>query len=124
MPNTPLKTGEAVDMAARYFVYELYDATGGHAGAWKVLRDNGQVQATVARAVSADGLSYGTTRRERLRCGARHLLARGGAWPAGASGNPWIDAKAGKFAHRIDLCLWLASPRDSPASRNAPVSQF
>ena len=38
-------------MAARYFVYELYDATSGHLGAWKVLRDNGQVQATVARAV-------------------------------------------------------------------------
>ena len=61
MPNAPFfapttqtkprRTGEAVDVAARYFVYELYDATGGHVGAWKVLRDNGQVQATVARAV-------------------------------------------------------------------------
>ena len=61
MPNTPFltpttktkprRTGEVVDVAARYFVYELYDATSGHVGAWKVLRDNGQVQATVARAV-------------------------------------------------------------------------
>ena len=61
MPNTPFfapitktkpqKIGEAVDVAARCFVYELYDATGGHVGAWKVLRDNEQVQATVARAV-------------------------------------------------------------------------
>jgi len=60
MPNAPFfapttkikpRTGEAVDVAARYFVYELYDATGGHVGAWKVLRDNEQVQATVARAV-------------------------------------------------------------------------
>jgi len=38
-------------VAARYFVYELYDGTGGHVGAWKVLRDNGQTQPTVARAV-------------------------------------------------------------------------
>ena len=61
MPNTPFfvptnktkprRAGEAVDVAARYFVYELYDATGGHLGAWKVLRDTGQTQATVARAV-------------------------------------------------------------------------
>ena len=47
----PRRTGEAVDVAARYFVYELYDATSGHAGAWKVLREKGQVQVTVARAV-------------------------------------------------------------------------
>ena len=48
----PRRTGEAVDVAARYFVYELYDATSGHAGAWKVLREKGQVQSTVARAVA------------------------------------------------------------------------
>jgi hypothetical protein len=47
----PRRTGEAVDVAARYFVYELYDATSGHPGEWKVLRAKGQVQATVARAV-------------------------------------------------------------------------
>ena len=47
----PRRTGEAADVAARYFVYELYDATSGQAGAWKVLREKGQVQATVARAV-------------------------------------------------------------------------
>ena len=47
----PGRTGEAVDVAARYFVYELYDATSGHAGAWKMLRDKERVQATVARAV-------------------------------------------------------------------------
>jgi hypothetical protein len=49
--SKPRRTGEAVDVAARYFVYELYDATSGHAGAWKVLREKGQWQATVARAV-------------------------------------------------------------------------
>jgi len=47
----PRRTGEAVDVAARYFVYELYDATSGHAGTWTVLREKGQVKATVARAV-------------------------------------------------------------------------
>jgi hypothetical protein len=47
----PRRTGEAVDVAARYFVYELYDATGGHAGAWKILRHGRELRATVARAV-------------------------------------------------------------------------
>lgn len=47
----PRRTREAVDVSARYFVYELYDATSGHPGAWTVLREKGQVQATVARAV-------------------------------------------------------------------------
>ena len=47
----PRRTGEAVDVAARYFVYELYDGTSGHVGAWKALRDKGEAQATVARAV-------------------------------------------------------------------------
>ena len=61
MPNTPFftpttktkprRSGEAIDVAARYFVYELYDATSGHIGAWRALRGNGQPQATVARAV-------------------------------------------------------------------------
>jgi|ERR1051325_2995990 hypothetical protein len=61
MPNKPFftptiktkppRTVEAVDVAARYFVYELYDATSGHVGAWKALRLGGEVQATVARAV-------------------------------------------------------------------------
>ena len=46
-------------MAARYFAYELYDATGGHVGAWKVLRDNEQTQATVARAVARMGYRAG-----------------------------------------------------------------
>jgi hypothetical protein len=45
----PRKPGEAVDVAARYFIYELYDATGGHAGAWKALRADGEP--SVARAV-------------------------------------------------------------------------
>ena len=47
----PRRPGEAVDVAARYFIYELYDATGGHAGEWKALRADGEVQPSVARAV-------------------------------------------------------------------------
>ena len=49
--SSPRKTGDAVDVAARYFVYELYDATSGHVGAWAVLGERGSGQATVARAV-------------------------------------------------------------------------
>ena len=46
----PQRTGEAVDVAARYFVYELYDATSGQVGAWNRCATR-EVQATVARAV-------------------------------------------------------------------------
>ena len=77
--SKPRRTGEAVDVAARYFVYELYDATSGQAGAWKVLREKGQVQATVARAVEPDGQSCGKTGKARVRCEARRLLMMGGA---------------------------------------------
>ena len=45
----PRRPGDAVDVVARYFIYELYDATGGHAGAWTALRAD--VEPGVARAV-------------------------------------------------------------------------
>jgi hypothetical protein len=47
----PRRTGEAVDVAARYFIYQLYDDTGGHAGVWKALRDDKKAQPSVTRAV-------------------------------------------------------------------------
>jgi hypothetical protein len=49
--SKPPRTGEAVDVAARYFVYRLFDATGGELGAWQALREIGERPATVARAV-------------------------------------------------------------------------
>ena len=94
MPNTPFftpttktkprRTGEAVDVAARYFVYELYDATSGHVGAWKALRNDGQVQANVARAVERgwaivrdDGKGRTKLRSASLTDEGRRMARRG-----------------------------------------------
>ena len=87
MPNTPFFTpttktkprrpGEAVDVAARYFVYELYDATGGHVGAWKVLRDDEQVQATVARAVERGWAVVRDDAKGRTKVRSASLIGEG-----------------------------------------------
>jgi hypothetical protein len=49
--SKPLKTAQAIDVAARYFIYKLYEATNGQKGAWQVLREIKEAPATVARAV-------------------------------------------------------------------------
>jgi hypothetical protein len=45
------KTGDAVNVAARYFVYKLYEATDRRRMAWHALRGMGEAPTTVARAV-------------------------------------------------------------------------
>ena len=45
------KTRAATDVAARYFVYKLYEATDGQPMQWGTLREMDELQATVARAV-------------------------------------------------------------------------
>ena len=43
---------EALDIAARYFLYKLYDASrGGTASSWQSVRPLGEAAATVSRAV-------------------------------------------------------------------------
>ncbi|MBV8186999.1 MAG: hypothetical protein JO339_07150 [Alphaproteobacteria bacterium] len=49
--SKPTRTMEAVDVAARHLVYELFEATDGVQGAWHVLGKIGQRPATVSRAV-------------------------------------------------------------------------
>ena len=49
--SKPLPTIGAVDVAARYFVYKLFEATNGQPMAWQVLREIGEAPATMARAV-------------------------------------------------------------------------
>ena len=47
-----LRTAEALDVAARYFLYKLYDATNRQPGAWQVLgKMIGESKETVKRAV-------------------------------------------------------------------------
>ena len=45
------KTSTAIDVAARYFVYKLYEATNGRPMEWQVLRGMGELRETVLRAV-------------------------------------------------------------------------
>jgi hypothetical protein len=48
--STSTRTGE-IDIAARYFVYKLFDATGGDMALWPPVRLFRETQATISRAV-------------------------------------------------------------------------
>jgi hypothetical protein len=45
------KTSDVLDVAARYFVYKLYEATNGKLETWWALRDIGEKPETLARAI-------------------------------------------------------------------------
>jgi hypothetical protein len=45
------KAGQGIDVAARYFVYKLYEATDGRPMQWQVLLGLGESAATISRAV-------------------------------------------------------------------------
>lgn len=49
-PNGTTKTTDAIDIAARYFVYKLYEETDGQPNQWRELRGIGEAPGTVARA--------------------------------------------------------------------------
>jgi hypothetical protein len=46
-----IKIHDGTDVAARYFVYKLYEATGGHPMQWAALYGIGESAATISRAV-------------------------------------------------------------------------
>ena len=46
-----MNTLDAIDVAARYFVYKLYEATDGQPMQWRVLHRMGESAATISRAV-------------------------------------------------------------------------
>jgi hypothetical protein len=46
-----VKTGDGADVAARYFVYKLYEATDGQPMQWQVLLGMGESALTICRAV-------------------------------------------------------------------------
>jgi hypothetical protein len=48
---TPVKTTATIDVAARYFVYKLFEATDRRPKAWAALRGMGELPATIERAV-------------------------------------------------------------------------
>jgi hypothetical protein len=45
------KIANATDVAARYFVYKLYESTSGQPKVWGTLRGMGELRATVERAI-------------------------------------------------------------------------
>jgi hypothetical protein len=47
----PLKSGEALDVAARYLLYKLYDTQRGNGVLWQTVRALGEAAANVSRAV-------------------------------------------------------------------------
>jgi hypothetical protein len=46
-----IKTHEGIDVAARYFVYKLYEATDGQPMKWQLLHGMGESAVTISRAV-------------------------------------------------------------------------
>ena len=46
-----MNTLDAIDVAARYFVYKLYEATDGRRMQWGTLRGMDELRATISRAV-------------------------------------------------------------------------
>ena len=74
------KTIGAIDVAARYLVYKLYEATDGQPMRWATLQGMGELLATVERALSADGSSLRVRRQAAGTQG--HVNGRGA--PAGA----------------------------------------
>ena len=82
--NKPSKTAEAIDIAARYLVYRIFEATEGMQGAWHVLGKIAERPATIARAIERGwvivrevGLGKGKLVRASLT-GEGRLLARKG----------------------------------------------
>ena len=49
--KSKVMTLNAIDVAARYFVYKLYEATDGQPMQWQVLLGMGESAATISRAV-------------------------------------------------------------------------
>jgi hypothetical protein len=46
-----VRTGDGTDVAARYFVYKLYEATDGQTMRWHILHGMAESAATISRAV-------------------------------------------------------------------------
>ena len=55
------KAGDAIDIAARYFVYKLYEATEGQPGQWRALYGMGESAGAISRAVERGWVILGGT---------------------------------------------------------------
>ena len=68
---------EALDSAARYLLYKLYDATAGRSDAWQVLGNTGDRPETVARAVERGWIIIRDDRIGRIRVQSGLLTGEG-----------------------------------------------
>ena len=50
-----VQAGDGTDVAARYFVYKLYEATDGQPMQWQLLHGMGESAATIFQRLSVDG---------------------------------------------------------------------
>jgi hypothetical protein len=76
------KAGDAIDVAARYFVYKLYEATEGQPGQWRALYGMGESAGTISRAVERGWVTLDVNRKPLERRAAltdegRRLARRG-----------------------------------------------
>jgi hypothetical protein len=78
-----IKTRDGTDVAARYFVYKLYEATDGQPMQWQILLGIGESTATISRAVERgwvvlqDVRSKPLDRKAALTDEGRRLARRG-----------------------------------------------
>jgi hypothetical protein len=64
--NKPAKTSEALDVAARYLVYKLYDAARANPALWQSVPLLGETATTVSRAVDLGWVIIRDERTGRL----------------------------------------------------------
>ena len=55
--SKPTRIGEVVDIAARHFVYKLFDATGGNVALFHPVRVLREAEATVSPSTACEGFS-------------------------------------------------------------------
>ena len=75
--SSPARTGEAADVAARHFVYKLYDAARGAstASSWQSVRLLGEAAATVSRAVERGWVVIRDDGKGKAKAKAKELWA-------------------------------------------------
>ena len=61
-------TSDVTDIAARFFVYKLYEATEGQPGEARVLRGLGESMATISRAIERGWVTVDGAARKLLDC--------------------------------------------------------
>jgi len=65
---------DATNIAARFLVYKLYDATEGQLGEWRILRGLGESVTTISRAIERGWITTSRVGTKLLDCRATLTL--------------------------------------------------